>query len=961
MNAIAIRNIAWKEVRQMMTLLIGLAILAAAVQVIGQIAAVRPNVIQSDQMNLISMFGLVGLFSAVFAAACGALMFSAEREQKTVKFLELLPVTPISVMLGKVLGAFVLITAFWFVTVLVIAAGFLLSNQQQSQTYHFLNVIFSVALASAEFFCWGWFCSLFTQRVLPAITASIILASFSVNLLAWSFYTGGGVFDALDLNAYNDVVPYRLVLLTLLVGVNIRYSQGWLGRRGSGTLSAVDRLVSSARIQTAKQRQRRFLNLCWQAAHQNRLGLTVYVATMLFAASSFSWMALYGNPMLRGLILVLILIAPWFCGVLGFNQDQIGRRYRYFAVQGEYPLSIGLSRIVVCLGTVLAMSAIAVTFVEMSIAQYSVSQVFETRLNISGVEMYIHQSVGWLYVLYSIGACAIGLWCSLLIRSSIVAGVVSLILIAIYTAWILLAAVMLLPMWCFILPIPLVFVVSLLTRIRHWIVDRDDWRSLIVPVVVIVVPLAALFFGMTRYRVTEIPLVEFDLDQETNADVKALQSFADDVSRVARSFEHFDEMDHSILRFTRDMSRFPLKQDDPDTREEIARQLTMFVDANAELFDQVNAIVDNYRQPGESTMAIPLGTRGDRTLLTDSHRVKLALHVNSLHKLFVKQDVDEAFDAILVEIEFALHCFSRGWLYSFHDMHGIKLNHWLHLPEQSAGSLQRAEQRLRPIFDRCLDAIPLIIEDRYQALKAIESTRISHARSFSVFSVYDHLTTFAINYLPWEKARYRRLIDAQTETLLAHERYWKDVKSEPTIKFSRHPTMPSSRLTKQKLDEWAFSTPFYQSSFNVEREFQIESHRAIRATWCSLYLVRHRFEVGHYPETLDELVNWLKRQGIEGSDFIYDPQFRTNSFQLAYFPHGQRNGIVKTINTDDDQPLTVTIVEKNVPFLIGQATLRYSTTQEPEPTAGMSGNVTIQFRNAMVVLPLPEVQPELLD
>ena len=217
----------WKEYRVMRAFWISMAVLA----VLAQLALwAFPQVVFRPA---VWTFSIALFFPALYAVACGATMFAAEREEGTYEFLRSLPVTAWRMLSGKL--AFAITSALLLIATLRLTAA-IVSDTSAVDAHERLQLWATFGLAAVEGLAWGMLFSLVLRRPLQAAVLAMAAVSLATHVILWRVAPVAGEAHIYDLERYLGAVPVRL-----LVAAIIFLADGLLVRRWLTTQSSIER------------------------------------------------------------------------------------------------------------------------------------------------------------------------------------------------------------------------------------------------------------------------------------------------------------------------------------------------------------------------------------------------------------------------------------------------------------------------------------------------------------------------------------------------------------------------------------------------------------------------------------------------------------------------------------------------------------------------------------------------
>jgi ABC-type transport system involved in multi-copper enzyme maturation permease subunit len=195
----------WKEYRVMRAFWISMAGLA----LLAQLSLVAFPGLTRYAAGWTFSFALI--FPALYAVACGATMFAAEKEDGTYEFLRSLPVTAWRLLTGKLTFAVAS-------TVLLIAAllftGDTLMHGRSVDSDTETRILGLLRLAAIEGLAWGAFFSLILRRTLQAAILAIAATSLCVHVIVWTLAPRWSSIN--NLAPYGTVIPYRVGIAVLV-------------------------------------------------------------------------------------------------------------------------------------------------------------------------------------------------------------------------------------------------------------------------------------------------------------------------------------------------------------------------------------------------------------------------------------------------------------------------------------------------------------------------------------------------------------------------------------------------------------------------------------------------------------------------------------------------------------------------------------------------------------------------
>jgi len=889
-------RVAWKEVRTQWAVFLLMLIMASLVQYLATGYVSSSFRFRDEHLRLFITYGVVGLFGALFAAASAVLMFAGEAEMGTANFVFQLAAGRTSFLWGKLLGTLGMIALF-----LIAAIGFppLIANNSQQ----LINLVMSnksytvdlsaylqyfavnIALVTMISFAWGWLFSLLINKVLPAAFLAFATASLHI----WVFLPNNVneiYVSPFNLSSHIAIMPFRLISVVLLCGVNIYLSVVWLNRRplswlasrsGSDDPSPSERRGTQPRVRASAARI--FSALLWQSWRQTRLATIIVWAIGLTTAVFFSYPYAYESEVGFTAGFISIPLSSLFLGLLAFYGDQQHGRFRYLANPGERPLFIVLSRISIGAFTVIAISTlIALTLSSRLGANVPNPTEFPTDWRSLWAPYW--NSLAQLFVLAFPLSClalfAVGSWCSLNIRSPLLAAALGLILSVVVLLWCLLMLSGLLPLWWTLFPITLLFLISLYLRTSDWLLQRDRWWSWLKCCAFLVLPWLFVMWGITRYRVHEVPdslseLVEWKTGSPA-PQTKLPQPTAQDLATAAEYHNRFrDAFQHYQFDESLESDASPYRELSDQAFDSQQRQLDSIGFTSME--DLEEYIIGNQ-----------VFLQDFRELLDDLQNETVLSAISNTDTLIFSNDpqpvtpADSGFDWILISRNLdrltsanVVYQLQRSDAQATLEAILLQLN-WLRLGKLDAIELDDMRRRSNPqLIERWLATEGVTAEmldmlaDKLDALASAKDfwlryTRLNHAAAVARLErpafysranrSYRPLSSWLSSIsLPWEKQRAEKSLKLLSEYFLNQ----RQSRAERPLDSRRDSSEVSStvlRLVSSSL--YCDATHLYQRSAYLDRQGG-QNRLELKLLRVACRLLQHRIETGSYPATLDAI------------------------------------------------------------------------------------------------------------
>ena len=207
----------WKEYRVMRAFWISMAVVA----LLAQLSLIAfPGLTHSAAAWTFS-FALI--FPALYAVACGATMFAAEKEDGTYEFLRSLPVTAWRLLTGKL--TFAVASTVLLIAVLLFTGDTLMHGRSVDSDTE-TRIFGLLGLAAIEGLAWGVFFSLILRHPLQAAILAIAATSLCVHVIVWTLAPRWSQMN--NLAPYGTVIPYRVGIAVLVLFVDMLLLPRWL-------------------------------------------------------------------------------------------------------------------------------------------------------------------------------------------------------------------------------------------------------------------------------------------------------------------------------------------------------------------------------------------------------------------------------------------------------------------------------------------------------------------------------------------------------------------------------------------------------------------------------------------------------------------------------------------------------------------------------------------------------------
>ncbi len=911
MSGSVLNRLVWKEYR----LLRGFwwAMLIAAL--LGQLYALWIAE-RTDDAHWIFLVGLA--LTACYALGCGATAFAGERESGTYALQRVMPVTPPELLLGKLLYAALSTLALgvlaWLIAMLLVYARKVLGNGTFiTGSYTELAVL--GAFKSIELLVWGVFFSLLLAKPLRAIAFAALATAAVSYPLSWllsdiparartAFYFPSFLGDSATL------IP-RAIIVILVVGCDIYLVRRWFSESTGGS---ADHTVGEARrrelarklsahLQTNPQRQR----LLWQTLVRSRWMLMACVLTYLclFVANISVWETLKPAALIGMLIPVAGLM-----GVFAFADDQLRCQFRFFAEHGVSSRQVWWSRQLFWIGLLL-LSLFIATVAETAAHGKPFGWVGWSRLGmLCGMAFLVlavnHRCASWLRIgmgivllslliltvseihlhgintapwrngglvgslwIMAIMVYAVGQLCSQWIRSTIMAGAVTLIVATLLAAWSYITFRFRVSTWGAVVPIPIALLLASWVTTDEWLKERT--RSRMRKVALLAIPALCILAFVGFFRGLQIPAVtpQFHVTELTVAERKEGEETA----------EMYDKLDHEASFKTSDEEagyETPFGVRDLRDWKSPHELYSDYITANNHQWLDKHA--DVVRR------AVDMSQRENAFCPKDSsyYWITPTRALVTLEARRQQQDgnLDRALELYLAALRIGRHesqWDSRGYpQYSLGGESNLLhyLRYWAAEPGQTPGRIRRALDGLEQIWAMPLDPEIGIANNYEQGMKTLSD--VAAGRSITDWSArYRNNHDFyrwCYRLMPWELSRAERLVGVCAQRTLDSLNVWRN-----SLRDHTPPKLHGWR--NLHLDSWMRTTPMPVMGW--ARYFPIGSllaHTAAirRGTQQVLALRGWQLEHGQLPDSLDQLVpTWFAQLPLDPmtlQPFDYYPQ-----------------------------------------------------------------------------------------
>jgi hypothetical protein len=846
----AFRRFVWKEIRMLRQLWLAVLVLGAIIQC--TLGALSPP--SADDAALLFSAALAA--TTLYAVGAAAMVFSVEHEDETYDFLTCLPATWWPIFAGKV--SVLLASAIALGESLIVVGWLLAGNEMPVESKVAVALgLFGVAILEA--IAWGTLFSLLIKRPLLAAIVTLIVGGTAVQFAVYLFapFWGG------DLGAaeYTAAAPQRLAIVAVVLALATVVARRWLTVGASAGRTArlrawtwlrrpASRAASKLRTSevSARPRGRSMLSrLIWQSWRDagKLLALPFAIAAVLvLAIASALVLAKPPDEYEAAAWLATSLFVPALYGAMAFSADQRRGSLRFLAEHAARPRYVWLARHIVWLGTLLALSTalwLIVTSLIGCLAQFLTSRDLEEFVEV-GREMqlpadtaivlsYFIDGAGlaWCGMLTAYG---LGQFCSLLVRSEILAAFIAVVLSVVVTAWALVLFAWQLSAWVFLLPIAAALMLATWLRAGDWIAGRNTWQSWLKRALPVIVVVAFISVALPRARLAQV---------------------RDDATPAVQRLQPIDIEELIALH---------RQGDTPEARKTAAMYLRA-----AESLD--------------SPTAVPLAMEAStRPTCRFDFIVGQFPHPPSEHPFYWKLDallyklreaeIDPSFDRLLAALRMNAHL--RSGQASAVFLH--RLGNEALILEQ-IGTWAASERRTNEDLDAALDQLTTLFREPHSLPTTLVADHLivrdvlldkepSSALSEKQPSPLVHLAWLA-NQLPWERERALLALDEITRQNIGDAAELMQALSpnyfDTILRKWLRPRYSAHQTATWELAQPAAATSHFARLEYLTRTHVHELYRAYcnnqvdrQATILKIALFMFRRDQGAYPERLSELV-----------------------------------------------------------------------------------------------------------
>jgi len=906
------RRVLWKEYRVLRAFWLALVAIVVGSQALAWTYLPTENSQPAFQ-------GIVIVAVTLYALAAGAILFAVEREEGTEAFLQAIPVTGHRLFTAKVTLAVASTLALFGLLSLIILiwkwAGLLVPPRTVPGTTR--EGMYLVGSFITDVFACGLLCSLLLKRPLVAACVGAGLAmliGFVASLLAIRL-------GPPHIHQAEDV---QLLWASLIVGLSacVIVIDVWLGRhwlnlpkiafrqrRATRTRASVVARTAGETVSRAAPFWPAFGRLAWQELRQT---WRVMLILLGLATVWGGWVATFQGPAdarTRGVIPLAVGMVA-IMGACVFMADQERSQFRFFAERPVRPRMVWANRHLVWLAIVAGFFTIAVLLWTVIVLDRW-APLTEPFLNVARPQdRHLSSFTGscfqlpggiafavFLFVAYSCGQL-----CSMLFRSTIIAGFLGCILASFASSWCALMGAMGVNWLVSVAPLPVILLAVTWWWAPYWIGERGGWRLWTRLGLSLGVPLVALGVATAAYRVVQIPQVSpgFSLEQYLAADTPAARETGEMYLRAASMIrmEHFPRGEDVVtgrgdVLAAEQAGRLPLQRAALGVGAAERRQQLLQAQPHAQ--NMLPWLEDN-----QEALNLALNATARPACIlpqyTDLSRLEFLLGTEAFRR-GSNGDLDGMLDVESALLRMSNHRQTHQGNYAGAQSSGVTLEvltlYWATLPGQTPELLRRAIREIED-WQRTVPGNTDPIETRYfHTLRLLDQDPDALAMHFGTgkdSSVALARYAFLAHVLPWEVTRARRGLNALTAHALQVAHAINDRIEQA------QPTSPWSQPHLDSQDDWIQATTPWLREFrpNIppsgEQEIWLQYAARRKVSLVLLALQAWRLEHNSLPDSLEQLVgpylNEMPRDPYSGAPFQYFPhgaavQTTLKSFQGA--------------------------------------------------------------------------------
>ncbi len=543
-----IKSILWKEFRQQGVIMV--AMLGLAAMVLGlAVWGLNLNSGTADKANNLNFVMFVAVsMTALYAVASAATTYAAEREDRTLGALEALPLVSRQLWFGKVGVAAGLALLFLLLMALAILVIGRLNPIAVGLPDSVSLVDLSRILAISEYFLWALLFSLLLSRPLVAATLGIVVPPLVTAVCSMvtrtmqgfeleGFTSSGGnighVLDQMTESVVNGSVfstnplllGIRCVIIVGLAIATTRLGWRWLDSRTDSQLQSGSRRrwksAGAFPIRIVKAPFRLVSNHL--PAFGRFFWLTVRTQwPLMLAWSLLPFVLLFALMMWiqqQEITMACLVALGGVAGAMSFSPDKVANGQAFLGQRAEQPGLYFLANTLTWMSFIAIASAGVLLTLLIAVGAFSgdlipANAFWADSLNkpwdrdtekIVGLMTFASHVV--MLGFGQIFCFSVGQFCSVIIRSRILAFVVASFVAGPFAVWYLLILASRTPFWYGVFPIMLAFLIAGWQATRWWMGGGIETSRAIASCSILALFVGALGWAIASWRRCEIPVV----------------------------------------------------------------------------------------------------------------------------------------------------------------------------------------------------------------------------------------------------------------------------------------------------------------------------------------------------------------------------------------------------------------------------------------------------------------------
>ncbi|MDR2116784.1 MAG: hypothetical protein LBP87_10445, partial [Planctomycetaceae bacterium] len=440
---------------------------------------------------------VIALFATVlYAGSATSVSFSIEHEEKTFGFLRNLPVSPLAIILGKVLWV-ILGTIFFLAGSQVLGFFFwtLMNSFSGNSDWQIFLCIYII-----EIIVWGFFWSTLCRKQIHAVIATF--ASNTLMLYGY-IYIIDFIYKVQTDPIFNTKFILIRLIMTIVVGIAAVYLMlQWFKETIRQKITSNFPQCEKVTFYHLYLPTTPFMTLLYQSVWQSLILLLVGVVVTVVACLSivaiiFSADNIYTVILWFGLLFFVLL-----SGACTFGADQRNQSFRFLSRCGISARKIWWSRV---LPFAIVFLPIMVTAIIIEFVCFS-QKVKYGILNFNDFIFIISLTISLWMIPFSVGT-----FCSIYCRSMIVSVALTIPVSLIFLLWMVLGWFLCRfnPLWT-TLPLTVTVLIASRLRVTDWLRELQTWKSLLKPLIPFFITVIIILLAIPFVRIYSVPYVSLD-------------------------------------------------------------------------------------------------------------------------------------------------------------------------------------------------------------------------------------------------------------------------------------------------------------------------------------------------------------------------------------------------------------------------------------------------------------------